>query len=315
MVSSLLPGAILLSVLVNITMQRLIISLAIALGLLAPAIAFAQTSTTGLLTVYVQVLQNSAFGQTYSPGQVTVSVSGQSPSLTSFPGSQSGTAVVLNPGSYNVTAGTLPGYAPSYSTGCSNTIAANQTQLCVVTMTPSYAYNQYPTPYTYNYPYGYYVQPLTCQTLTPNVAVNQQASFRAVGGAGGTYNWATNWQNYPNAGQTVNASFPASGVQTITVTNAAQTATCSVNVTNALSPVSYPYYYPQYNQYPTTQYPTYYPNVTGPTYYPQTYPQLPRTGFGPHDTSFAWAIAAVLMIAAGIMTAPYARKAFAVVSR
>ena len=67
-------------------------------------------------------------------------------------------------------------------------------------MTPSYNYNPYPTPYQYqNY------QPLTCQTLTPTVALGQQASFSTVVGAGqgGTYNWSTAYQNFPNVGPTL----------------------------------------------------------------------------------------------------------------
>src|SRR5581483_7929942 len=174
---------------VSLFMTRtFIVSLAIALGSLVPAVALAQSSS-GLLTVYVQVLSQSNYvypSQTYSPGNFTVSVSGQNPSLTNFQGSQSGTSVSLSPGSYNVTvSNTVTGYTPSYSVGCSNTISAGQSQTCVITMTPSYNY-----PYTYNpYPYGYYgyqnYQPLTCQTLTPTVALGQTASFQAVGGAGG----------------------------------------------------------------------------------------------------------------------------------
>jgi hypothetical protein len=288
-------------------MQRLIISLAIALGALVPAVAFAQTSTTGLLTVYVQVLsQTGVTYQTYTPGNFTVLVSGQSPSLTNFPGSQSGTAVLLNTGAYNVTVtNAVAGYAPSYSVGCNSSISSGQSQTCVITMTPSYGYNQYPT----QYPYQQYTQPLTCQTLTPTVALGQQASFNAVGGQGGTYNWATAYQNYPNVGPTLTTSFQASGSQVVTVTNAAQTATCTITVTNSYSPslITYPTY-PSNTTYPGA-YNTY-PTITS-----TLYPQLPRTGFGPKDAATGAAFAVVLLIAAGLITAPYVRKTVTALSR
>ncbi len=288
-------------------MKNLIISLAVVIGALVPAFAFAQTSTTGLLTVYVQVLNQTGTSyyqyQTYTPANFTVSVSGQAPSLTNFPGSQSGTAVSLSPGSYNVTiTNALNGFAPSYSVGCNNTIAAGGSQTCVVTMTPSYTYNQYPNVYPYSYQN---LQPLTCQTLTPTVGLGQQASFTAVGGQGGTYNWATAYQNYPNVGPTLTTSFQASGSQTVTVTNASQTATCLVTVTNSYYPTPVSYTNPTYSTYPTySAYPTY-----------TTYPQLPRTGFAPKDIATGAAFAVVLLITAGLMVAPYVRKAATALSR
>jgi len=291
-------------------MKQLIISLAIAIGALVPAFAFAQSTSAGLLTVYVQVINNT--GATYyqyqapSPSAFTVAVSGQSPSLSNFPGSQSGTTVSLLAGSYNVTiANVQNGYAPSYSIGCNSTIAAGQSQTCVVTMTPSYAYNQYATPYQYqNY------QPLTCQTVTPTVGLGQQASFNAVGGQGGTYNWSTAYQNFPNVGPTLTTSFQASGSQVVTVTNASQTATCNVNVTNAYTPAptTYPY------GYNGVTYPSTYSN-TYPTYTSVAYPQLPRTGFGPKDMATGAAFAVVLLIAAGVVVAPYVRKTVTTLSR
>lgn len=322
-------------------MQKLIISCAVALGLMVPAFALAQTSTTGLLNVYVQVLTQSGYSsfQTYAPGNVTVSVAGNAPSLTTFPGSQSGTPVQLYPGSYSVTANNLLGYAPSYSVGCNNTIAAGQSQTCVITMTPSYGYPyQYPNTNTY-YPYS--LPPLSCSPQVPSVALGQPVTFEAFGGVGGTYNWTapyTQSLNYPNAGRSLTVSFEAQGAQTVTVTNASQTASCSVQVTNGYYPIAgtYPTYpYGNYpygnsygnniygnNPYNTNLYGNYPYSVSGPTYsadpsqsYYPSYPQLPRTGFGPHDRTTGMALAVVLLIAAGIATAPYARKAFAIVSR
>ena len=311
-------------------MRHFIISVAIALGILVPAVAAAQTSTTGLLTVYVQVINQSGYSafQAMSPSNFTVQVSGNTVSQTSFPGSQSGTPVVLYPGSYNVTVpNAVSGYAPTYSVGCNNTISANQTQTCVITMTPSYSYypsnnyNYYGNPY-----YPYYGTPtLSCQAQTPSVPMGQPVTFQAIGGAGGTYNWVapyTQQLNYPNAGQTLTVTFQTTGQQTVTVTNAAQTASCSVLVTSGFYPTG-GYGYPSY---PTTPGYSYNPApgygyttpVSGPTYYPSpptVYPQLPRTGFGPHDLATGMALSAVLLIAFGIIAAPYARKAFAIVSR
>ena len=289
-------------------MKKLFISLVLAFAGLVPAFALAQTSTTGLLTVYVQVLnQTGVTYQTYTPANFAVVVSGQSPSLTNFPGSQSGTAVSLSPGSYNVTVSSaVTGYAPSYSVGCNSTIVAGQSQTCVVTMTASYNYYQYPSPYPYPNPY---TQPLTCRTLTPTVGLGQQASFEAVGGAGGTYNWATAYQNYPNIGRVLTTSFQASGSQVVTVTNAAQTATCTVNVTNVYTPV--PITYPASPVYPS--YPGY--SSSYPSVYQNYYPQLPRTGFGPKDSTMGAAFAVVLLIAAGLAVTPYVRKAATTLSR
>jgi len=273
-----------------------------ALAFLIPMFALAQSSSTGLLTVYVQVLNQSGLAS-LTPGQFTVSVSGQSPSLTNFPGSQQGTQVTLNPGAFNVTIlNSIAGYVPSYSAGCNNTIAAGQSHTCVITMTPTYPYFQNPTPYpgpNQNF------LPLSCQTLTPNVALGQNATFRAVGGAGGTYNWSTGSQNYPNAGPTLSIPFTASGSHLVTVTNAAQTAACQVTVSSTYTPVVITQ--PSYGQ-------TYYPRNSGyPTY--QTYPSLPRTGFGPRDLSTGIAFSTVLLIVAGLCVTPYVRKAFAIVSR
>lgn len=285
-------------------MQKFIVSILLALGALVPAVAFAQSSSTGLLSVYVQVLNQTGYSnyQQLSPGAFTVNVSGQNPSLTNFPGSQSGTNVTLTPGSYNVTiANAQNGYAPSYSQGCNNTIASGQTQTCVITMSPSYNYYPYPTPYN---PYLNQYQPLSCQTVTPNVALGQNATFNAVGGQGGTYNWSSAYQNYPNVGPTLTIGFQSSGSQVVTVTNAAQTATCTVNVSNTYSPTTVS------PIYTNTGYSGAYPNYTY-----TVYPRLPSTGFGPKDLSMGIAFASVLLIAAGIAFTPYVRKTVASISR
>jgi hypothetical protein len=307
-------------------MKKTLISLAISLGLIVPAIALAQTATTGLLTVYVMVLNQSGYSafQTYAPGNFTVNVSGSNPSIASFQGSQSGTPVQIYPGSYAVTVASLAGYTPTYSVGCTNTIAANQSQTCVVTMTPTYGYTSYPygvmpaynyTNGYYNYPWGWNVPALTCQAQTQSVMVGQPATFVAQGGAGGTYNWLAPYSqslNYPNAGTQVTVVFQSAGQQTVTVTNGSQTASCSVLVTQGFYP---------YGTYPYSTYPySYTTPSTGPVYttpaaYLTTYPQLPKTGFGPHDAALGVALSLVLLIAAGIVAAPYARKTLTTISR
>jgi hypothetical protein len=312
-----------------ISMRKLIFGVVLALGAMVPAFAFAQTATTGLLTVYVQVMGQTGYSAfpNYSSSNFTVSVSGNTASLTNFQGSQSGTPVQLYPGNYNVTVNSLSGYTPTYSVGCNNTISSGQSQTCVVTMTPTYSYGTYPyNNYNYynNYPYG--VPALTCQANTPSIAIGQPVTFTALGGAGGTYNWVapyTQTLNYPNAGTQLTVAFQAAGQQSVQVTNAAQTASCSVLVTQGYYPYGGTSYYPYNNNYPNTNYaysnPSYTTTYTNPTttYYPSTnyYPALPHTGFGPKDNTLGFVLSAVLLIAAGIMVAPYARKAFAVASR
>lgn len=300
-------------------MKKSLISAVISLGVLVPVLAFAQTSTTGLLNVYVQVTNPS--GVTFAPSNFTVSVSGQSPSPSSFAGSQSGTLVSLNPGSYAVTITNPSGYTASYSVGCNNTIAAGQTQTCVITLS-GYGSTQYgPTPF----PYPYQYQPgLTCRTDTPTVGLGQSARFTAQGGVGGTYNWYADGQNFPNVGPVLTTSFSSSGSKLVTVTNAAQTATCAATVTTAYYPVSgTPFTYPTTSYpttvYPTTVYPTYGSGYSYPTQIPPAvsqiyYPRLPNTGFAPLSAEqLAWAV--VLLVGAGVASYPYARKAFALAVR
>ncbi len=287
--------------------SRIIAGGALVAACLLPAVAFGQTATTGLLTVYVQVSNQG--GYNYTPGNFTVSVTGQNPSPSSFQGSQSGTLVSLNPGSYSVSVADQYGYSASYSTGCNNTIAAGGTHTCVITMTSAQAYPYYP--YTPPAPYTPYLpQPLTCRTDTPTVGLGQQARFSAVGGVGGTYNWYAENQTHFNVGPVFNKAFGSSGTHTVQVTNAAQTATCVVTVSTTYYPQPAPTNYPQY---PSYQYPSYqYPSHQA---YPQyTYPRFPNTGFAPIGSA-EMAFATVLLMGAGIALYPYARKAFAVAVR
>jgi uncharacterized repeat protein (TIGR01451 family) len=72
-------------------------------------------------------------GGTKVAGDFTLSVTGSSPSPASFKGDESGTSVGLNAGSYSVGEGTDPGYAASYSSDCTGSIALGETKTCTVT--------------------------------------------------------------------------------------------------------------------------------------------------------------------------------------
>ena len=98
-----------------------------------------------------------------------------------------------------------------------------------------------------------------------------------------------------------------SGVQSVTVTNATQTATCNVTVSASFYPqpiVST--INPTYTTYPT------YP--AQPVYTAYAYPRFPNTGLEP-ATSAQLAFALVLLMGAAIAAYPYARKAFALAVR
>ena len=277
----------------------------VMLAALVPAVASAQTAGNGLLSVYVQVVNASnASTPAHSAGDFSVIVAGQNVSPSSFFGSINGTQVSVGPGSYSVavsSTGNTFGYTPSYSQGCQSTLAAGQTALCVITMSPQY--NNYPYPVPYPYPY---TQPsLSCSPAHQTAGLGQSVSFSATGGVGGTYNWTVPGRNFPNVGPVLTTTFDSTGSQIVNVTNAAQSATCEITITN------YPSFptsgvYPTYPSTPTI-YPTY------PTY--PTYPAaLPNTGVEPLS-ALQMALALALLAGIALVASPYVRKAFAIVSR
>ena len=272
-------------------LSKLAGSAVLGLALLVPALALAQTSTTGLLNVYVQVINQT--NSSYGPGNFTVAVSGQNPNPATFQGSIQGTLVTINPGTYSVTLTNTSGFNTSYSVGCDSTMLSGGTQTCVITVNAG-SYNYFSS---YVYPYTYQALPLTCRTDTPVVAVGQSARFTAVGGVGGTYNWRTPYNNFPNSGPVLTTTLEGSGVQSVTVTNASQVATCNVTVSSS--------YYPQ----PTN---TFYQEAPYQTQ--SYYPRFPNTGFAPSNGAEA-AFAVVLLMGAAIAVYPYARKAFALAVR
>jgi YVTN family beta-propeller protein len=90
------------------------------------------TPITAKLTVTKKVINNGIDDK--KPSDFTITVSGNNPSPSSFSGSSSGTSVTLRAGSYKVTETEGPsGYTTSYSSGCSGTIDAGQTEECAIT--------------------------------------------------------------------------------------------------------------------------------------------------------------------------------------
>ena len=136
--------------------RTLTIAFAIVLGLV-PAFAFAQYNsqncttmwqnwgsnncTPGNLLVYVQVNNNN--GATRVPSDFAVTVNAPSVSPSSFPGSLSGTSVLVG-GNYTVNVLQQQGYSASYSAGCTGNLTQNQSATCIVTESNIYGYSNYP---------------------------------------------------------------------------------------------------------------------------------------------------------------------------
>ena len=85
----------------------------------------------GTLIVKKHVIDDNG-GQLHA-NDFTMSVTAGHPSLSSFPGSESGTTVTVDAGSYSVDEGALSGYTKTLGAGCSGTIANGQTKTCTIT--------------------------------------------------------------------------------------------------------------------------------------------------------------------------------------
>jgi uncharacterized repeat protein (TIGR01451 family) len=72
-------------------------------------------------------------GGTALASSFTLDSGGTNDTPSNFPGSESGTTVTLDAGSYNVSETGPAGYAASYSSNCSGTIAVGQFKTCTVT--------------------------------------------------------------------------------------------------------------------------------------------------------------------------------------
>jgi len=84
------------------------------------------------LTVIKHVVNDN--GGSKQASDFAISVSGTSPSPSSFNGAESpGTSVVLGPGAYQVTETEDPGYAATYSAGCAGNIPAGGSATCLIT--------------------------------------------------------------------------------------------------------------------------------------------------------------------------------------
>jgi hypothetical protein len=92
----------------------------------------AHADGTTTLTVIKHVVNSN--GGTAAASDWTMSVTGTNPSPGSFAGSESGTVVTLDVGSYNVTeSGGPAGYAVSRSVDCEGTIVLGETKTCTIT--------------------------------------------------------------------------------------------------------------------------------------------------------------------------------------
>jgi uncharacterized repeat protein (TIGR01451 family) len=85
----------------------------------------------GTLTVIKDVVNNNGGGM--EADDFTMNVTGTDVSDDSFPGSEIGTVITLDAGSYSVSETGPSGYAQSNSTGCSGTIANGESKTCTIT--------------------------------------------------------------------------------------------------------------------------------------------------------------------------------------
>src|SRR5207249_8862845 len=72
-------------------------------------------------------------GGTKSDSDFSTTVTGGSPSRTSFSGSENGTPVTLTAGSYAVDEAPAVGYAKTLGSGCTGTLAPGETRTCTIT--------------------------------------------------------------------------------------------------------------------------------------------------------------------------------------
>ncbi|MCX6764453.1 MAG: VWA domain-containing protein [Candidatus Nealsonbacteria bacterium] len=100
-----------------------------------------ETKTCTIINIYKEqpeistlIVIDHVIGGSATSGAFTVSVAGNSPVPTSFPGQEApGTPVILGSGSYSVNQSSLSNYTTSYSDNCSSTILAGETKTCTIT--------------------------------------------------------------------------------------------------------------------------------------------------------------------------------------
>ncbi|WKZ29124.1 MAG: hypothetical protein QY323_00175 [Patescibacteria group bacterium] len=93
--------------------------------------AVSAATQPGTLIVIKDVVNDDA--GTSVASDFTMNVTGTNVSTSSFPGSDTGTSITMDAGSYSVVETAASGYTASYSTDCTGTIASGETKTCVVT--------------------------------------------------------------------------------------------------------------------------------------------------------------------------------------
>ena len=94
----------------------------------------AVTHTTGTLYITTHVINHTVSGGKQAVDS-TVSVIGVNSSKTSFPGSEGGVAVGVDPGSFSITGSSIPGYKMTTIGDCSGNIPAQVIKFCTITYT------------------------------------------------------------------------------------------------------------------------------------------------------------------------------------
>ena len=86
-------------------------------------------------TLIVTTKVNNEGGGSNKPSDFTIKVHGNNPSISSFPGNSSGTAVKLDMGMYSVTESGPSNYNSSSSMDCSGAVMSVETVKCEITNT------------------------------------------------------------------------------------------------------------------------------------------------------------------------------------
>jgi hypothetical protein len=285
-----------------------------ALLVALPFAAMAQNAPYSQVVISTQILPGTA-NPSVAP---IITVTATSPSMAGVPQSNAGTlsyatsfnndirTVTFIPGSYNVVASGPAGYYFSYSPECSGfTPLSGATRGCTVLMSttppaqnncPSGWYNNgttcVPPTTPYNGPTGQAA--LTCGPTYQSIQAGQAATFTATGGTG-SYSWTTPTRTSLNVGPSFSTTFQTTGTQTVIVSSGVYNAACTINVIAGSGAISY-------NGSPAVT-----SNYVPSTNYVSAL--LPNTGFEPQNGA-AFAFALVMLVGAGIVVAPYVRKAF-----
>jgi Prealbumin-like fold domain len=97
------------------------------------SLAKANSTVQGTLIVTTNI--NNEGGGSSKPSDFTIKVHGNNPSISSFPGNSSGTAVKLDMGMYSVTESGPSEYISNSSMNCSGAVMSVETIKCEITNT------------------------------------------------------------------------------------------------------------------------------------------------------------------------------------